>query len=306
MDRLSEMEAFKTVVDQGGFTGAARKLGVSKSAVSKHVSSLEGRLGARLLNRTTRRVAPTDVGIAYYQRVCQVLNAAQEADQMVSDETSAPEGTLRIAVQDECSARLLSPRVADFLALYPGVALTLDPPGTVQARMSQSPAHDLLLRTGPFPRQTSGVRVLGDLRFRFVVAPDYLNGAPALARLEDLTSHALLRCAHDTFDDGLILRSRTGEVRRIMTPARLLAQDAEALIASAIKGLGVAFLPDFMTEAHRASGRLVEVVTDLPPQLAAFQAVCADPASPGPRVRAMIDHLRGALQDTAAPAAKVS
>ena len=76
MDRLTEMEAFATVVDQGGFTDAAKKMGISKSAVSKHVSSLEARLGARLLNRTTRRVSPTEIGLAYYDRARRVLNDA--------------------------------------------------------------------------------------------------------------------------------------------------------------------------------------------------------------------------------------
>ena len=80
MDRLTEMEAFATVVDQGGFTDAAKKMGISKSAVSKHVSSLEARLGARLLNRTTRRVSPTEIGLAYYDRARRVLNDAGEAD----------------------------------------------------------------------------------------------------------------------------------------------------------------------------------------------------------------------------------
>jgi len=76
MDRLTEMEAFAAVVDQGGFTDAAQKMGLSKSAISKHVSSLESRLGARLLNRTTRRVGPTDIGLAYYDRARRVLNDA--------------------------------------------------------------------------------------------------------------------------------------------------------------------------------------------------------------------------------------
>ena len=90
MDRLTEMEAFATVVDQGGFTDAARKMGISKSAVSKHVSSLEARLGARLLNRTTRRVSPTDIGLAYYDRARRVLNDAGEADSLVTSMQSAP------------------------------------------------------------------------------------------------------------------------------------------------------------------------------------------------------------------------
>ena len=77
MDRLTEMEAFATVVDQGGFTDAAKKMGISKSAVSKHVSALEARLGARLLNRTTRRVSPTEIGLAYYDRARRVLEGEE-------------------------------------------------------------------------------------------------------------------------------------------------------------------------------------------------------------------------------------
>jgi DNA-binding transcriptional LysR family regulator len=98
MDRLTEMEAFATVVDQGGFTDAAKKMGISKSAVSKHVSSLEARLGARLLNRTTRRVSPTEIGLAYYDRARRVLNDAGEADSMVTSMQSALSGLLRISV----------------------------------------------------------------------------------------------------------------------------------------------------------------------------------------------------------------
>ena len=94
MDRLTEMEAFATVVDQGGFTDAAKKMGISKSAVSKHVSSLEARLGARLLNRTTRRVSPTEIGLAYYDRARRVLNDAGEADALVTDRPGLALGIL--------------------------------------------------------------------------------------------------------------------------------------------------------------------------------------------------------------------
>ncbi|MFT7026823.1 MAG: DNA-binding transcriptional LysR family regulator, partial [Paracoccaceae bacterium] len=84
MDRLTEMQAFVTVVDQGGFTDAARKLSVSKSAISKHVAALEDRLGARLLNRTTRRVSATEIGLAFYDRAIRVLSEAEEAEAMVT------------------------------------------------------------------------------------------------------------------------------------------------------------------------------------------------------------------------------
>ena len=98
------MEAFATVVDQGGFTDASKKMGISKSAVSKHVSALEARLGARLLNRTTRRVSPTEIGLAYYDRARRVLNDAGEADALVTSMQTAPSWLLRI--RSECGNTL--------------------------------------------------------------------------------------------------------------------------------------------------------------------------------------------------------
>ena len=97
MDRLTEMEAFVQVVDHGGFTDAARKMGLSKSAVSKHVSALEARLAVRLLNRTTRRVSPTELGLAYYDRARSVLSEAGEADSMVTAMQATPTGSLRVS-----------------------------------------------------------------------------------------------------------------------------------------------------------------------------------------------------------------
>ena len=97
MDRLTEMEAFVQVVDHGGFTDAARKIGLSKSAVSKHVAALEARLAVRLLNRTTRRVSPTEVGLAYYDRARSVLAEAGEADSMVTAMQATPKGSLRVS-----------------------------------------------------------------------------------------------------------------------------------------------------------------------------------------------------------------
>ncbi len=119
------MEAFATVVDQGGFTDAAKKMGISKSAVSKHVSSLEARLGARLLNRTTRGCRPTEIGLAYYDRARRVLNDAGEADALVTSMQSAPSGLLRISVATDFGVNLLSPILGEFLLEYPDITVNM-------------------------------------------------------------------------------------------------------------------------------------------------------------------------------------
>jgi DNA-binding transcriptional LysR family regulator len=121
MDRLTEMEAFVRVVDHGGFTEAARRMRLSKSAVSKHVSALEARLAVRLLNRTTRRVSPTEVGLAYYDRARSVLAEAAEADSMVTAMQATPQGFLRLSAPISFGITQVSPAVARFLGEYPEV-----------------------------------------------------------------------------------------------------------------------------------------------------------------------------------------
>jgi DNA-binding transcriptional LysR family regulator len=110
MDRLSEMEAFVRVVELGGFTDAARKLDISKSAVSKHVAALEARLGARLLNRTTRRVNPTEIGLAYYDRAARILADASEADAMAGAMQDKPRANCASPARSPSACAIWRPR----------------------------------------------------------------------------------------------------------------------------------------------------------------------------------------------------
>ena len=146
MDRLTEMEAFATVVDEGCFTDAARKMGISKSAVSKHISSLETRFGARLLNRTTRRVSPTEIGLAYYDRARRVLNDAGKADALVSSMQSAPTGMLRVSVGTDYGSMHLSPVLGDFLAQFPDVSVNLELDNRYIEMISEG--YDAAIRVG--------------------------------------------------------------------------------------------------------------------------------------------------------------
>ena len=125
MDRLTEMQVFNAVVDNTGFTGAANKLGISKSAVSKHITSLEARLGVTLLNRTTRRVSPTEIGLAYYHKSINVLESAQEADLMVKAMQSEPMGTLRITAANDFGTIQLVHAVSEFLTEYNEVSVNM-------------------------------------------------------------------------------------------------------------------------------------------------------------------------------------
>ena len=122
MDRLTSLMVFGRVVETGGFSAAARRLNMSVTMVSSHVQALEDRLGARLLNRTTRRVSLTEIGRAYYERSTQILADLDEADRIAGDLHATPRGTLRLHTSMNI-VRFLAPVLAEFLTQYPAVSV---------------------------------------------------------------------------------------------------------------------------------------------------------------------------------------
>ena len=170
MDRLTEMEAFANVVDQGGFTDAAKKMGISKSAVSKHVSSLEARLGARLLNRTTRRVSPTEIGLAYYDRARRVLNDAGEADALVTSMQSAPSGLLRISVATDFGVNHLSPVLSEFLNDFPDITVNMVLNNRYVELISEG--FDMAIRIGELEDSSLRARKLTETTRRMIASSE--------------------------------------------------------------------------------------------------------------------------------------
>lgn len=289
MDRLTEMEAFTTVVEQGGFTGAAKKLGVSKSAISKHVSSLEARLGVLLLARTTRRVDPTDVGMVYYERALQILGSARDADQLVSASSASPTGNLRVAVQDEWAGLIVSRLVPSFLQRYPDLSLTITP--AVGYTELNADGYDVLVRTGSEPDASLQVHEVAELPFRLVASPEYLKQAGRPTRVEELAQHPMLQCLGWQGNGGFNLQMRSGEVRFVHGTGRLIARDSEALVQSTLQGLGIAFLPEFLVNEEIASARLLDAMPELPPQVSKVYLAHQQGPGTAPKLKAFVHHL---------------
>ena len=246
MDRLTEMEAFATVVDQGGFTDAARKLGISKSAVSKHVSSLEARLGARLLNRTTRRVSPTEIGLAYYDRALRVLNDAGEADALVSAMQSAPPGLLRISVATDFGVNHLSPVLGQFLEEFPDITVNMVLNNRYVELISEG--FDMAVRIGELEDSTLRARKLAETTRRMVASPAYLEKYGRPARIDDLNEHKLLHYSSQAGGAVWKLTAPSGEKRQIRTAGGLSVNDGQSLLNAAISGLGIAYLHSFLCQ----------------------------------------------------------
>jgi DNA-binding transcriptional LysR family regulator len=295
MDRLTEMEAFATVVDQGGFTDAAKKMGISKSAVSKHVSSLEARLGARLLNRTTRRVSPTEIGLAYYDRARRVLNDAGEADALVTSMQSDPSGLLRISVATDFGVNHLSPVLGEFLQEFPEITVNMVLNNRYVELISEG--FDMAVRIGELEDSTLRARKLTETSKRMVASPSYFQKHGRPQKIDDLNTHKLLHYSNAANSAVWKLTAPSGEKRQVRTAGWLTVNDGQSLLNAAISGLGIAYLPSFLYSEAMEKGLVEEAIPDLPVETQGIYAVYPPGRFTQPKVRAFIDFLAHAFAD---------
>jgi DNA-binding transcriptional LysR family regulator len=289
MDRLTEMEAFVQVVDRGGFTEAARQMGLSKSAVSKHVSALEARLAVRLLTRTTRRVSPTEVGLAYYDRARSVLAEAAEADSMVTAMQATPSGALRISAPVNFGIKQVAPAVANFLCDYTEVDVNMVLDDRYVELVAEG--YDLAIRIGTLADSSLKARKLAEARGILAAAPAYLARMGTPSTIDDLTGHRLLHYSYLSTGNFWRLHGPSGEERQVRVGGRLTVNNGEALMRAAEAGLGIAQVPSFMIGDAIATGRLVEVLADRPPDLLGIHVVYPPGRFPQPKLRAFVDYL---------------
>ncbi len=295
MDRLTEMEAFATVVDQGGFTDAARKMGISKSAVSKHVSSLESRLGARLLNRTTRRVSPTEIGLAYYDRARRVLNDAGEADALVSSMQSAPSGLLRISVATDFGVNHMSPILGDFLADFPDITVNMVLNNRYVELISEG--FDLAIRIGEMEDSSLRARKLTETTKRLIAAPEYFEQYGRPEKIDDLNDHKLLHYSNQSAGNVWKLTAPSGEKRQVRTQGWLTVNDGQSLLNACVSGLGIAYLPSFLYGEALEQGLVQEALPELPAEKQGIYAVYPPGRYTQPKVRTFIDFLVEAFKE---------
>lgn len=299
MDRLAEMEAFVTVVDSGGFTEAARKLEVSKSAISKSVSALETRLGVRLLNRTTRRVSATDVGLAYYDRAREVIRDARDADSMVTAMQESPKGSLRISVPVSFGIGDFSDAIARFLCAYPDVQIDM----VLDDRFVELVAegYDLAIRIGNLTDSSLKARRLAEARIHLVASPAYLSRRGTPQTIEELNQHDLLHYSYLSTGNFWRLRASSGQERQVRAGGRLTVNNANSLRMAAEAGIGIAWIPAFALGASLSSGRLVEILPETASEPIGIYAVFPPGPFPQPKLRALIDflaeHYRGGDPD---------
>lgn len=288
MDRLTSLTAFVRVVDSGGFSAAGRRLNMSTTMVSNHIQALEDRLGARLLNRTTRKVSLTEVGKAYYDRCTQILAEIEQADEVAGALQSKPRGTLRIYTATHI-VQFIAPVVAEFLKLYPAVKVDL----TIGERTVDmiDEGFDLAIRLTPPPDSSLIVRSLATWRHVLCCSPGYIEQHGPLQQLSELADHNCLRHALYPYEDEWRFVDRNDAPASVRVSGNLISNSGETLRTSVLQGVGIWLAAGFLIADDLKSGRLVRILPEYRPVEFAMNAVYPHRHHLSAKVRSFIDLL---------------
>lgn len=289
VNRSGEMDVFVRVVELGGFSPAARAVRMTPSAVSKLIARLEARLGARLLNRSTRQLQLTPEGCAFYERATRILADLEDAERAASM-GERPAGRVRISTSASYASHILAPLLPEFLALHPGVTLDIVQTDAVVDLLAER--TDVAIRAGPLKSSSLVARKLGETALMIVAAPSYLERCSEPRSIADLERHNRLGFGYTRAVDGWPLREN-GETVVVPATSRVQASDGEGLRHLALSGVGLARLAAFTVRDDVAAGRLVPVLAHLDTgEREAFHAVYVGQGGPLPsRVRALLDFL---------------
>lgn len=289
MDRLKALEIFKTVADKGSFVRTADSLNLSTAVVTRAVKDLESLLGIRLLQRTTRRVSLTSEGQGVLERARSLLDSFDELAAASGLGASEPAGEIRFTAPASFSSRL-GPVLADFSVRYPRVRLQLlatdTPLDLVEERV------DLALRITRRLPDALVARRIGDVPVGIYAAPGYLSARGTPKHPDELRHHDCLVHSSTGRDTTWPFLHPVSQ-QLIEAPARgsLLANNAEALMSAAVRGSGLALLPQFLAQGSVARGQLQMVLNHWPsPPLGMYLAYTSRRNQPV-RVRQLIDHL---------------
>lgn len=260
MDRLTAMEVFVCVADEGGFTAAADRLGLSKSFVSKRVLALERHLGVRLLNRTTRRLSLTEAGTRFYERGQRILEDLYDAERWVSDLNARPRGVLKINVPVSFGSQHLGPALPAFLARYPELQVDV----TLNDRMVDlvNEGYDAAIRITRLEDSSLIARRLASCESWLCAAPSYLEAYGRPRAAGDVTKHNCLVYAYARQSGEWRLTDPRGVEHRLNVHGNLTANNGALLLAAAVQGTGLVLMPDFIAHDAVADGRLERLLSD--------------------------------------------
>jgi DNA-binding transcriptional LysR family regulator len=292
MDRLTAMASFVKVVEHAGFSAAARRLNISTSIVTTHVKSLEDRLGVRLLNRSTRKLSPTEVGQAYFERCIQILAEIEEADGLAEASQLKPRGVLRLNVA-QAVPPVIARSLAEFKIQYPDASVRV----TITSRMVDliEEGFDLAIRLSPVRDSSLIVRRLATYHLVVCGSPEYFARYGRPDHPTDLVHHNCLLFYDSLWGSDWSFAGPHGK-QAIHVSGSLETNSVVTLKMAAILGEGLICAPSFMVAADLKSGRLTSVLTDFMPFEFSIDAIYPHRRYLPAKVRSFVDlvakHLR--------------
>ncbi|MBB3657192.1 DNA-binding transcriptional LysR family regulator [Rhizobium sp. BK650] len=287
----AELKAFAAVAEQGSFARAAARLGISPSALSQTIRALEERMGIRLLNRTTRSVAPSEAGQRLLTRL---LPALADLDRAVADVAAlrdTPAGLLRINAPRVAIVHRLAPLIAPFHAAYPDIVIDV----VVEDKLTDIVAgrFDAGIRLGEMvEKDMVSVKLGGEMRLIVVASPDYIarHGVPKTPR--DLRDHSCVTSRWPT--DGSLYHwefERGDEKLEVAVSGPLSTTDNDLILRAVLDGIGIGYLFDYHAADNLAAGRLVSMLDDWTPPFAGFHLYYPSRRQMPPPLRAFVDFI---------------
>ncbi|WP_298718055.1 LysR family transcriptional regulator [uncultured Oceanisphaera sp.] len=294
MDRIDAMRAFITVVSEGSFTRAAERLDMSPQLVSKYVSRLEERLGARLLNRTTRKVHLTEAGHRYARRAQQVLDDIDDMDSQLNDLQQGARGQLRISAPVSFATRHLAPLICHFQRAHPLVSIDLQLNDRKVDIVEEG--FDIALRIGHLKSSSMIAKLIAPVRLVMCAAPAYLaqHGMPSSP--DELKNHRYLRYSYMEDNAGFPANEwlrPTGHE----PSGDMICNNGEVLVNAAVEGAGIIVQPTFICGAAIAEGKLKVILPQYEPNAMGLYAVYAHRKLLASKVRCFIDFMEGYFGD---------
>lgn len=293
MHRNDIMATFVEVAKAGSFSKAAAKLGLSTTAVSRHVGELEQMLGVTLLRRTTRKVSMTQAGARYQVRAAAILEEIDRLNDEISAREQAPEGHLKITAPPALGRELIAPLTTDFLDAFPEVTLDVELSDRFVDLTSEG--FDAAIRTGRLASSSMIAHRIVEMTYQLCASPEYLarHGTPRQPR--DIANH---RCIHwrDALSSGQLLFTRRGQTTSVPVRHRLQLTDFATQHDAVLRGLGIGVLPEMRVRDDLRTGRLVALLEDYQPYSGVVSLVRPDTPFVPAKLRAFIDFVTDGLR----------
>ena len=293
MDDLRRMVIFYHVVNTHSFSGAARQLGIARSAVSRHISLLEKNIGVRLLNRTTRRVSLTEAGETYYQSCARIVAEAEIAANRVNELQDEPVGTLKVTAPSSLGNPLITPLVSQFMQRYPTLNVELLLDDLVVDMVKEG--IDVSIRVGWLDDSNFVARKLGDMPRFLCASPGYIEHRGRPESPAELAGHECVIVNRlPTPHHWIFTRNKREE--RIQVKGRLKTNNADAVRTALLNGMGIGVISSFLVSSDIKAGRLEHLLPEHDCGSAGIYAVYQNRHYQQAKVRLFIDFVAAELK----------